>query len=261
MATASRLIERAYREAAIKALNSGGLSQAEYDEGLDRLNGFLASMFSAEIGQELHDWQFPATLRTAPLNANNLPLPFPQNLSIVNQTETPMEQADPTRSAYPPPNCRVLWGGTAPATLYLPQYPTDGARMEFVNVGSTATLSVLGNGRLVDGAATLTFAETSDPITLFYRADRGEWRPVAPLALGDESPLPAEFDDLLVAGTAIRLTALDEISPQSGTMFIYDRLLKRAQQRYRQPGHTAYDSAALRPSEQVNNLWYQSRPW
>lgn len=249
---ASRAVERAYREAAIKALGDG-LTEAEYTEGLDRLNGFLASLFAGEIGQLLADWQVPAVLRTAPVTTNNLALPFPQNTTNLNQPFATTERQTDQRDSYPPANSRVLWGGQADSTIYLPEYPSDGARMEFVNVGSTATLTVLGNGRRVNGGASLTFASSAVPVLLFYRADLGNWLPIAPLTLNDETPLPAEFDDLLVAGTAIRLTALDEINPQSGTMFIYDRLLKRCSQRYRQPASQAYDSAALMPSEQPFN--------
>lgn len=258
---ASRAIERAYREAAITA-RGAGLSEVEYTEGLDRLNGFIASLFAGEIGQLLSDWQVPANLRTAPYAANNIALPFPQNTTSLDQPFVSTEQPAPLREQYPPANSRVLWGGNADTIIYLPQYPADGARMEFVNVGSTATLTVLGNGRRISGAASLSFASNAVPVLLFYRADLGSWLPIAPLGLNDESPLPAEFDDLLVAGTAIRLTALDEISPQSGTMFIYDRLLKRCSQRYRQPASQAYDSLALTPSDQPYSGYGESgRPW
>jgi len=251
---ASRIIERAYREAAIKAIGDG-LSQNENAEGLDRLNGFIASLFGGEIGQLLSDWQVPAKLRTAPLSANNLALPFPQNTTSIDQPYVATGDPVPLRDLYPPANSRVLWGGTTATEVYLPEYPSDGARMEFVNVGSTATLTVQGNGRRVNGGASLTFASGGVPVLLFYRADLGNWLPIATLGLNDECPLPAEFDDLLVAGTAIRLTALDEINPQSGTMFIYDRLLKRCSQRYRQPASQAYDSLALTPSEQPYEGW------
>ena len=251
---ASRAVERAYREAAIKAIGDG-LSEAEYTEGLDRLNGFIASLFGGEIGQLLSDWQVPAKLRTAPLSANNLALPFPQNTTSIDQPYVATGDPVPLRDLYPPANSRVLWGGTTATEVYLPEYPSDGARMEFVNVGSTATLTVQGNGRRVNGGASLTFASGGVPVLLFYRADLGNWLPIATLGLNDECPLPAEFDDLLVAGTAIRLTALDEINPQSGTMFIYDRLLKRCSQRYRQPASQAYDSLALTPSEQPYEGW------
>lgn len=246
---ASRIIERAYREAAIKAIGDG-LSQNEYAEGLDRLNGFISSLFGGEIGQNLADWQVPGALRTADAPTNNLALPYPQNLSVLGQPFSPQETPSNLFVFYPPANVRIVWGGQQAASVYLPEYPSDGARIEIVNAGSPAALSVLGNGRRIDGGASLTFAPNAAPLTLFYRADLANWLPIRPLTLTDDHPLAPEFDELLVAGTAIRLTALDEISPQSGTMFIYDRLLKRCKQRYFQPGTAAPNAESLHPTEQ-----------
>lgn len=258
--TASRIIERAYREAAIKAVGAG-LSQVEYQEGLERLNGFISSLFGGEIGQNLTDWQVPGALRTADAPTNNLALPYPQNLSVVGQPFSPQETPNNAYVFYPPANVRIVWGGDQASSLYLPEYPTDGARIELVNAGSSAALSVLGNGRRVSGGASFAFAHTAAPLTLFYRADLANWLPITQLALTSASPLPAEFDELLVAGTAIRLTALDEISPQSGTMFIYDRLLKRLKQRYFQPGTAAPNSDSIRPTEQPYERGWVGRGW
>jgi hypothetical protein len=107
----------------------------------------------------------------------------------------------------------------------------------------------------------LTFDPSAAPLTLFYRADLASWLPIAPLTLSDVTPLPTEFDDLLVAGTAIRLTALDEISPQSGTMFIYDRLMQRLKQRYFQPGTMAPNAEALRHTQQPYQRAWAGPGW
>jgi hypothetical protein len=246
---ASRAVERAYREAAIKAVGEG-LFQAEFEEGLDRLNGFISSLFGGEIGQNLIDWQVPGGLRSAVSPSNNLALPYPQNLSVAGQPFAPQESPNASYPFYPPSNVRVVWGGQQPAEVYLPEYPHDGARIELVNAGSAAALTVLGNGRRIDGGASLTFASTDSPHMLFYRADLANWLPIRQLTLTDTVPLPPEFNDLLVAGTAIRLTALDEINPQSGTMFIYERLMQRLKQRYFQPGTQAPNADSLRPSMQ-----------
>jgi hypothetical protein len=257
---ASRIIERAYREAAIKALGDG-LSSLEYAEGLERLNGFISSLFGGEIGQVLADWQVPGNLRTANAPSNSVALPYPQNLSVSGQPFSPQETPNNNYVFYPPANVRLVWGGQQVAEVFLPEYPSDGARIEIVNAGSPAALTVLGNGRRISGGASLTFAPGAAPLTLFYRADLADWLPVQPLALTDDHPLAPEFDELLVAGTAIRLTALDEISPQSGTMFIYERLLKRCQQRYFQPGIQAPNGDSLRPTEQLYRRGWVGPGW
>jgi hypothetical protein len=257
---ASRAVERAYREAAIVRLGAT-LSTEEYEEGLERLNGFLSSLFGSEIGQTLQDWQVPANLRTAPYISNNIALPFPQNLTVSGQPFSPQDFPNALVPFYPPANVRVVWGGSEPTNLYLPEYPTDGARMEFVNAGSSAILTVLGNGRRIDGGDSLQFEPTDGTLLLFYRADLASWLPIGQLQLTDDVPLPAEFDELLVAGTAIRLTALDEIPPQSGTMFIYDRLLARCKQRYFQPGILAPNLDGVRQTEQPYNRAWAGRGW
>jgi hypothetical protein len=257
---ASRAVERAYREAAIRPIGHV-YSDAELEEGLERLNGFIESLFGAEVGAVLTDWQVPGALRTAPHNSNSLALPYPQNLSVSGQPFSPQETPDAVTPFYPPINVRILWGGLGTETVYLPQYPADGARIEIVNAGSAAALTVLGNGRRIDGGASLTVEPTDEPTHLFYRADLANWLPIRPLTLTDSSPLPGAFDELLVAGTAIRLTALDELPPQSGTMFIYERLLKRAQQRYFQPGTVAPNSEALRPTQQPYARGWVGQGW
>jgi hypothetical protein len=229
---ASAAVERAYREAAIRGIGVP-LTTAEYDEGLDRLNGFLDSLFGAEIGELLTDVQVPQIQRTADSARANAPLPFPNSLTSFDQLPAQWEEST-TDQVVLPINARVLWRGTTNTTIYLPQNPGDGARTSIVNTGATATLTIDGNGRLVNGANTATILSTDPNVTYFYRADLGEWKPIAELALTDDIPLPSEFNRLIICGTAIALTALDEINPSSGTMFTYERLLRRCKERYYQ---------------------------
>jgi hypothetical protein len=260
---AQEAVERAYREAAIKTINSPAFTPAELDEGLSRLNGFLMSLFGAEIGENLSEWAVPTVQITAPLNADPVALPFPSNQSDYDQT-FPIGERTPASTAYvsqPPQNSRVLWRGGSAGTVYLPSNPSDGARMAFVSVASPANLTIDGNGRLVDGASTMVLLPGFDPLTLFYRSDLADWRPIQPLTLTDPLPLPPEFDDLLVAGTAIRLTGLDEIDPTAGTMFIYNRLLPRCKQRYTQRASTSYGGQNVPDTHQSYNQWYGGNPW
>ena len=230
---AQEAVERAYREAAIKTINSPAFTTAELTEGLARLNGFLASLFGAEIGRLATDVQVPVFQRTATNPNADFHQGFPGNLTNTDQPVGAMEQR--AESEYiVPPNSRILWRNPTDLTVFLPQYPTDGAQIEAVNTGGAGTLTLDGNGRLVEGANTLVLAPGFAPKRLFYRADLGNWIPLAPLTLTSETPLPPEFDDLLVSGTAIRLTGLDEIEPTAGTMFIFNRLMKRCKERYTQ---------------------------
>lgn len=229
---AQQIIDRAYREAAIKRLGDRP-NVEEYNEGLDRLNGFLASLFGAEIGRILTDVQIPALQRTANAPSSDFHQPFPLSASNFDQPIGVVESSS-APTFLPPPNSRILWRGTTPTTVYFPQYPEDGARMALVDTGSTASLTIDANGRSLNGALTVTLDPGFAGITYFYRADLATWIPLVTLDLSNESPLPAEFDRLLVCGTAISLTALDEINPTSGTMFMYNRLLSRCKERYMQ---------------------------
>lgn len=248
----SDAIARAYREAAIKRIGST-LTADETAEGLIRVNDFLFSLFSDEIGENLVDFPFPPNIRNTPYPADTMAQQYPQNLSAFDQPFTPVMSttSDPTTC---PQNVRILWRGTSASTIYLPEQPSDGARFAFADVGSTATLTINANGRKIDNGTsigtTVTATNATDPSEWFYRADLGTWIVLKQLATTDSSPLPAKYDSLVVSGAAIRLTALDNIEPTKGTMFIYDRLLKNAKAQYKQHTNTTYGGQNLRPSYQ-----------
>jgi hypothetical protein len=251
---ASEAVVRAYREAAIKPIGTVPNSE-EYAEGLDRVNGFLDSLFGAEIGVLLTDVQVPLVQRTALEASASVNLPFPNNLTNLDQVGTPLESPGPA-PAILAPNSRILWRGTTNTTLFFPQYPQDGARMAVVNTGASANLTLEGNGRRIAGANTAVRLPANPNITYFYRADLGEWIELTPLSLASRLPLPAEFNRLVICGTAISLTALDEIKPTSGTMFMYERLLRRAKERYFQREQVAQGGQYLVESIQSTDIGY-----
>lgn len=253
----SDAIARAYREAAIKRIGST-LTADETAEGLIRVNDFLFSLFSAEIGENLLDFPFPPNIRNTPYPADTLALQYPQNLSAFDQPLIPVTSTTADTTTLPQ-NVRILWRGTSAATIYMPEQPSDGARVAFADVGSTATLTLNGNGRKIAGSTTVSLTNATSPIEWFYRADLGSWIVLAQLATSDSSPLPAVYDALIVSGTAIRLTALDNIEPTKGTLFIYDRLLKKAKAQYKQHTNTTYGGQNLRPSYQ-GYLWNREFP-
>ena len=256
---AQAAVERAYREAAIKRIGDVPTAD-EYTEGLDRLNGFLDSLFGADIGRLLTDVQVPLVQRTANQPNADFHQGFPDNLSNLDQPLTAME----TRSIGErvlPSNSRILWRGTSDETVFFPQYPEDGARMAVVNTGATATLTLNGNGRLINAANTVTLAPGFPPVTYFYRADLANWTPLAQLTLTDTLPLPAEFNRLAICGTAISLTALDEIKPTEGTMFMFNRLMKRCKERYLQRQSVSPGGQYLVNADQAYEYGLGLRQW
>ena len=230
---ASEAVERAYREAAIKSVNSPSLTPFEYQEGLSRLNGFLLSLMGAEIGENLSDWNVPMQQRNTTFAANFTSIPFASSTNSFDQMGA---SAIGSRdiSPYPPQNVRMLCRVESVTTVYLPEAPCDGARIDMIDTGCTDNILVMGNGRRIEGQNSQTLLPNFTNRRWFYRADLGNWIALQPLTLTDPLPLPVEFDDLLIAGTAIRLTGLDHIDPSSATMMIFNRLLKSAKQRYQQ---------------------------
>lgn len=221
MTTVQQLITDAYREDNLKAVGVPPTS-AEFDEALPRLNNIVKALFGFELGEQLQDWPVPPPQRTAPVSAHYPLAPYKCDLPSGVWP-------------YPPSNVRLMSSITVATTVYLQQRPSDGARFSFVDVGSTNTLTVDANGRLIDGALTLTLVASDSPATWFYRADLGEWRIITDLALGDESPFPVEFDDLLISRLAMRLSGRYGNEPRSDTMQTYERMLSKLKARYRQP--------------------------
>lgn len=219
MTIASSLIQSAYREGNLIPVGTTP-TPAELDEALARLNNNVDCYFGMELGEKLEDWNVPSKQRTAPVSAH---YPF-----------TPFKDDKPDAvTLYPPSNTRLVTHITGPTRVYFQQQPEDGARMGFVNIGSTAFLTIDGNGRLVEGDFDIDI-DPPDPREWFYRADLGNWVRVVPLAFGDESLFPREFDDLLICDLAIRLSPRYGVDPRAGTVKTYKDKMDQLKSRYRQ---------------------------
>lgn len=219
MTIASKLIQSAYREGNLIPIGKTPTTD-EIAEALDRLNNNIDCYFGTELGEKLEDWNVPSKQRTAPISAH---YPF-----------TPFKDDKPNDvTLYPPPNVRLIVHVTGPTRVYFQQQPEDGARMGFVDIGSTAFLTVDGNGRLIEGDFD-TDVDPPDPREWFYRADLGNWVRRAPLALADESPFPGEFDDLLICDLAIRLSPRYGLDPRAATLKTSNDKLEQLKARYRQ---------------------------
>lgn len=250
MTTALVLVTAAYREANIIAMGDTPTAD-EQTEGLARLNGFLSSLFSYDVGgTQLSDWPTPPA-ETSPVFARYPRLP---------QKESLPSDVWP----YPPQNVRLLASITTATTVYFPSAPSAGARMALANVGSTAaiTLTLNGNGRKIGSAATFAVvpASMTAPLEWFYRDDLATWQPLASLAIGDESPLPATFDDLLIIGTAARLVTRHgrTLSAESTALF-QDQMSKvraRYQTEQQMPSDYDRDLAVWQPFASGRGLFW-----
>lgn len=244
MTTATDLIQQALREGNLIPVGTTPTA-VQLTEGLGRLNNILDSLFGNEIGEPLFEWPVLPPQRTAPVAAR-----WPVYPGV-----TPQEQRLENAWPYPPGNVRLMASNTTPQTVYLQDWPNDGARVAYRAVGATAELTVDGNGRRIEGATSYVVDPTADGGSRlwFYRADLGDWIRIQTLALTSESPLPMEFDDFLICSLSIRLSARFGNDPRAGTQMTYKDQLAKLKARYRQP------TAALGGSDQAPPSW-QSFP-
>lgn len=244
MTTARVLIASAFREGNLIPIGTVP-TEAELAEALPRLNRYVRGVFGYEMGEPLMDWPVPQPQRTSPIAANYPQAPYPASL---DSTLLPF----PTSSGHslrisqnPPVNSRVVWGGENDLRVYFHEQPPNGARMGVVRgpkAQPTAILTLDGNGRFIDGAATQTLTGAFDPREWLYRADLGEWRVVRDMEIDDECPFPPEHDDLWICLLAIRLAPRysKQIAPE--TQATAAAAMRRFKAFYSQTQPTVYGS-------------------
>lgn len=245
MTIAQDTITSAYRELNVTPIGITPTA-AQLAEGLDQLNKFLRIIFGSKMGELLRDWEAPSSQRTAPVAAN-----FPQNPYPLNQDAQFMGLPLSGGSGklywpYPPKNSRIVFGGTQAATIYFPEQPDDGSRMGLIMgalAGTGVTLTLDGNSRTIGGARTQTLTTPLTGARWIYRADIGDWRPVASLALTDELPFPEDMDDYIDLGLSIRMAPKNDktVSAETATAFKAAETIFQA--RYKQEGTTVSKAA------------------
>jgi hypothetical protein len=227
MLTASEIVKEAFREGNLVPLDATtGIpvtTPGQDAEGLKILNRYIDSLYGLELGEFAQDWTVPPSQTS----------PTPARYPIRPQSEALPSDVWP----YPPGNVRVITKLVADTTLYLPQSPDDGARIELVNVGGVTgfNLTLDANGRLVEALETSTDTDDAwNGVKLLYRADLSDWIAVVDLTADATSPLPSIYDDLLSIAVFIRLAPRygSNITPEHQAT--YARLLKRLKTQYRQ---------------------------
>lgn len=112
---------------------------------------------------------------------------------------------------------------TTGVTITLPegagQPVPDGMRIEVIDVAGTAAsspITIARNGWKINGAAAnYTISANGGAANLFFRAELGDWRLLADLALADDLGLPAEFDEAIALNAARRFTLFGQrLSPE-----------------------------------------------
>ena len=231
-ATASQIITDAYRESNLIPVGTTPTS-AEQTEALRRLNALINWLISTACGELIYDWQIPS-VSTAPLIGQ-----------IRNPRDPYGRDSLVTVYPYPPINRRLLTQITETTTVYMPQYPNDGTRIAIADTGSDgSTLTLNGNGRNIEGAVSVSL----DPVSVgqrewFYRSDLANWVRVTDIAIDDDQPFPAKYDDFLVIILSMRLSPRYAAAADEATALMYRKMLSAFKAQYKQytPTPTTYD--------------------
>ena len=250
---AQNIVSDAYREANIVALGSSPTANQQ-TEALERLNRYILGVYSFELVEPLADWMAPQPQRTAPVAANYPQAPYPLNTDSSILPFPMSTELDPYVYPYPPKNSRVVWGGNT-MTVFFPEQPENGSRMQLVQ-GSGAgdngqngnILTIDGNGRYVSAAGntqnTYVFNATVPIATIswIYIAELGVWQAINDLALTDSLPFPSTFNDLWITALMIRLGPRYNKPASEETQLIFKQMLLKIKQAYRQSAPTVYGS-------------------
>lgn len=264
MTATATLVARGFREGNL--IPVGTLpTDAELDEGLANLVGYVSGVFGMSMGEQLIDWLAPAPQRTASVAANapQLPYPMSQDANLMGIGLAPGQSPD--FWPYPPKNSRIVFGGVD-TTVYFPEQPDPGSRMAIVQ-GSGAgdggidgsVLTLDGNGRFIEGDPQQTFTA---PVTVrqwMYREDLGNWIAFVPPTLADADFLfPADFDDLFVCALAMRMAPHYGKTTAPETQSTFTLMNKTFKARYRQSAPTIYGSQDFPRSAQsyIAGRWY-----
>lgn len=266
MTLASDIVTYAFREANIIPIGSAPTT-AEMTEGLRRFNRIVQGVMGTELGEPLVDWPVPQPQRTAPVAANAPQLPWPMSLGTELYGPTSVPGLGGAFSLYPPKNSRLIFGGVA-NTAYFPEQPDDGSRMMVVQGSGAgdsgvagAVLTLNGNGRTIQKAATQTFTFAALPTptaakTWLYSASAGDWMAVGDLVAGDTVPFPEEIDDFWICRLAARIAPSYGKTLSDDTKTTDARMTLKVKTMFRQSGTTIYNI-------DVPNSWqtYNSGYW
>lgn len=217
MTTVYQIIVDAYRQSNLIALGIEPTNLQE-TEALRYLNRIVKSVFGNEAGDPLTAF---------PVGRNNINRP----------SGYPGYDTIPDNEWFVPQNTRLMLNLEQPIELHLHPSPSNGSRFAVVDASGNLAANpviVYGNGKLIEGASSLTLNTNNYNAEWFYREDLATWTKYAPLTLFDTFPFPEEFDDYFIILLAFRLNPAYErtLDPQSQVML--QRAKSQLQARYSQ---------------------------
>jgi hypothetical protein len=208
MTLASEAIQRAYRESNL-VMAGASPSTTQAAEGLVLLNAILPATLGFAAGEELRD-----------LNIGG-------------------EHDESDLAEYQvPENARLVLNLGAARTLQLHQHPYEGQRIAVADAGAnlaTYNLTLDGNGRRIETAATVVLNTSSLSRQWFYRGDTANWQRLDGLVAGDTLPFPTEFDDYFIILLAMRLNPRHGREMAQASAAWLGTMTTQLEARYRRP--------------------------
>lgn len=216
MTTLRTIVSDGLRESGILQIGTDPEAD-EFLEGFRRLTNIISSLFGKELGENFS---------TVTLGLNNL--------SASRQNENLLPEF---RNKWLSSNTRYVCNLTSAEILYLDPNPQDGARLSVVDAGgnfATRNLTLVGNGRLIENSSSVLLNTNGTNSEWFYRDDLANWQKISVLTENDQSPFPAEFDDLLTTLLALRLNPRYGVETRQETASILNEIKQKFKARYKQ---------------------------
>lgn len=243
MTTVRQIIEDAYREGGLIGAGEAPDS-VQLDEGLRKLQTLVNSFFGLEIGQPLYSVSYG---------------------SVSSPSAKDRDIASLIDRAYVLPYMRVVVNTDTPKTLRLSPNPQDGERVGVIDVSgsfNTYPVTLDGNGRNIENSSSVVLDEDGANREWFYRADLASWVRIQDFDLGDQSPLPFKFDELLTTLLALRLATRFGTSVSPEISEAMRRMVKLFKATYSTTHTPPLDLAYTRLTSDlwVNNRYYEQGP-
>lgn len=228
MTLLSTLVTDAFRESNLVAVGATETT-AQRTEALRLLNVMISAFFGHEIGSPLVD----VTIGS-------------EGIVFFNEEDAYAEETIETW--FVPDNYRLNLNLSEGKGFRLNPSPTKGARLAVKDVAgnlSTTGITLYGNGRLIEGAESVSLITNGASREWFYRPDTSNWVKTTDLIISDESPFPSKYDDLLTIGLALRIAGRYGVAATQEQIAFYNKALRKFRADYNEGFTYGLDEALM----------------
>lgn len=185
MTQVATILEKAFFEAGL-VTELQNPTPTQINNAMDTLSGIIKFLYGTDVGEMLNPWPLGNYGRAAQ--------------SVMTPSGVML--------TYPPINSALIAVNETAVTLNLPVQPSPGARMGIIdpfNRLADYPVTINGNGRSIEGGASVVLNTNGLNTLWLYRDDTANWVKVTPLLITDEMPFPDEYDQMFIIMMAMRL--------------------------------------------------------